>query len=53
MLPGAPKESPEADGRAAAQAYAGTAGQAAWRRTLSPRHYGAVKKYFDNAGPSR
>jgi hypothetical protein len=45
-LPGAPNVAPEAGGRAAARAYAEDAGQAAWRRTLAPRHQSAVKKYF-------
>lgn len=45
-LPGAPNVAPEASGRAAARAYAEDAGQAAWRRTLAPRHQRAVKKYF-------
>jgi hypothetical protein len=50
MLPGAPKESPELSGPSTGAQFAGTSGQAAWRRTLSPRHYSAVKKYFDNSG---
>lgn len=45
-MPGAPIVAPEAGGRAAARAYAEDAGQAAWRRTLAPRHQSAVKKYF-------
>jgi hypothetical protein len=45
-MPGAPSVAPEAGGRAAARAYAEDAGQAAWRRTLAPRHQSAVKKYF-------
>ncbi len=45
-MPGAPSVAPEASGRAAARAYAEDAGQAAWRRTLAPRHQSAVKKYF-------
>jgi hypothetical protein len=45
-MPGAPTVAPEAGGRAAARAYAEDAGQAAWRRTLAPRHQSAVKKYF-------
>jgi hypothetical protein len=49
-LPGAPKESPELSGPSTGIQFDGTAGQAAWRRTLSPRHYSAVKKYFDNSG---
>jgi hypothetical protein len=46
-MPGAPIVSPEAGGRAAARAYAEDAGQAAFRRTLAPRHQSAVKKYFN------
>jgi hypothetical protein len=45
-MPGAPSVAPEASGPAAARAYAEDAGQAAWRRTLAPRHQSAVKKYF-------
>lgn len=45
-MPGAPNVAPEANGRAAARAYGDDAGQAAWRRTLAPRHQSAVKKYF-------
>lgn len=45
-MPGAPIVAPEAGGRAAARAYSEDAGQAAWRRTLAPRHQSAVKKYF-------
>jgi len=45
-MPGAPIVAPEASGRAAARAYADDAGQAAFRRTLAPRHQSAVKKYF-------
>jgi hypothetical protein len=45
-MPGAPNVAPEVSGRAAARAYAEDAGQAAWRRTLAPRHQSAVKKYF-------
>jgi hypothetical protein len=48
-LPGAPKESPELSGLSTGAQFSGTSGQAAWRRTLSPRHYSAVKKYFDNS----
>ena len=47
-MPGAPKESPEFSGPAAAREYAGAAGQSAWRRTLAPRHQSVVKKYFEN-----
>ena len=46
-MPGAPIVAPEAGGRAAARAYGEDAGQAAWRRTLAPRHQSAVKKYFN------
>ena len=46
-MPGAPIVSPEVGGRAASRAYAEEAGQAAWRRTLAPRHQSAVKKYFN------
>lgn len=49
VLPGAPKEAPELSGPSTGAQFAGTAGQAAWRRTLAPRHYSAVKKYFENA----
>lgn len=49
-LPGAPKESPELSGPSTGMQFGGTSGQAAWRRTLAPRHYSAVKKYFDNSG---
>jgi hypothetical protein len=48
VLPGAPQASPELSGPSTGVQFAGTAGQAAWRRTLSPRHYSAVKKYFDD-----
>ncbi len=48
-LPGAPTESPEFGGPSTGMQFTGTSGQAAWRRTLSPRHYSAVKKYFDNS----
>jgi hypothetical protein len=46
-MPGAPQESAESSGRSAARQYASAPGQAAWRRTLAPRHQSAVKKYFD------
>jgi hypothetical protein len=49
VLPGAPKESPERSVSSSGMQFAGTAGQAAWRRTLSPRHYSAVKRYFANS----
>jgi hypothetical protein len=45
-LPGAPTVAPELNGRSAARVYRDDAGQAAWRRTLAPRHQSAVKKYF-------
>jgi hypothetical protein len=45
-LPGAPEAAPEEGRRSAARAYRDEAGQAAWRRTLAPRHQSAVKKYF-------
>jgi hypothetical protein len=50
-MPGAPQASPETGAAAAAREYGAAAGQAAWRRTLAPRHQSAVKKYF--AGMSR
>jgi hypothetical protein len=46
-MPGTPQESAEMSARSAAREYAAAAGQAAWRRTLAPRHQSAVKKYFD------
>ena len=46
-MPGAPIVAPEVGGRAASRAYAEEGGQAAWRRTLAPRHQSAVKKYFN------
>jgi hypothetical protein len=49
VLPGAPKESPERSFASTGMQFAGTAGQAAVRRTLAPRHYSAVKRYFENA----
>jgi cell division protein FtsB len=49
VLPGAPKEAPELSGASSGLQFAGTAGQAAWRRTLAPRHYSAVKRYFENS----
>ncbi len=45
-LPGAPQVDPERSGPATDQQYDAAAGQAAWRRTLAPRHQSAVKKYF-------
>jgi hypothetical protein len=47
-LPGAPKEAPVASAASAARTYEQTPGQAAWRRTLAPRHRSAVKKYFES-----
>jgi hypothetical protein len=47
VLPGAPQESPNLSVQSAARQYADAAGQAAWRRTLAPRHQSAVKKYFE------
>ena len=49
VLPGAPKESPELSITSSGVQYAGVTGQAAVRRTLAPRHYSAVKKYFENS----
>jgi hypothetical protein len=49
MLPGAPKEAAERSSTSSGLQFAGTAGQAAWRRTLAPRHYSAVKRYFENS----
>jgi len=49
VLPGAPTASPELSVSSAAIEYAGVAGQSAWRRTLAPRHYSAVKKYFEKS----
>jgi hypothetical protein len=46
-LPGAPLESARVSGETAARQYAAAAGQAAWRRSLAPRHQSAVRKYFD------
>jgi hypothetical protein len=52
VLPGAPTEAPELSALSAARTYAGTAGQAAWRRSLAPRHHRAVRKYFESPAPS-
>jgi hypothetical protein len=46
-LPGAPAENAARATPATARQYAAAAGQAAWRRTLAPRHQSAVKKYFE------
>jgi len=48
-LPGAPKEGSERTFTSTGMQFSGTAGQSAWRRTLAPRHYSAVKRYFENA----
>jgi hypothetical protein len=48
-LPGAPREAPERSFSSTGMQFSGTAGQSAWRRTLAPRHYSAVKRYFENA----
>ena len=48
-LPGAPKEAAERTFSSTGVQFSGTAGQSAWRRTLAPRHYSAVKRYFENA----
>jgi hypothetical protein len=48
IMPGAPKTSPELSGASSGMKYTGVA-QSAWRRSLAPRHYSAVKKYFDNS----
>jgi len=45
-LPGAPQEAPLIGGQGASRDYAASAGDAAWRRSLAPRHQAAVKKYF-------
>ena len=45
-LPGTPQASPQPGAASAARSYAAAAGQAAWRRSLAPRHQSAVKKYF-------
>jgi hypothetical protein len=47
QLPGAPQESAQPGAPSATRQYAAVAGQAAWRRTLAPRHHSAVKKYFE------
>jgi len=48
-LPGSPKEGAERTLSSTGMQFAGTSGQSAWRRTLAPRHYSAVKRYFENA----
>lgn len=45
-LPGTPQESAVVSARGAARQYDASAGQAAWRRSLAPRHHSALKKYF-------
>ena len=45
-LPGTPEADPTLSSRSRARQYDATSGQAAWRRTLAPRHQSAVKKYF-------
>lgn len=45
-LPGTPQASPQQGAASTARSYSAAAGQAAWRRTLAPRHQSAVKKYF-------
>jgi hypothetical protein len=49
VLPGAPQEAPELSAGSSGLQFSGTPGQAAWRRTLAPRHYSAVKRYFENS----
>jgi hypothetical protein len=49
VLPGPPKEAPELSAPSSGAQFAPTAGLAAWRRTLAPRHYSAVKRYFENS----
>ena len=46
-LPGAPQISPQASVQSTGRAYASTSGGESWRRSLAPRHYSAVKNYFD------
>ena len=48
LLPGAPETAPQRSDPAVARAYADESGQAAWRRTLAPRHHTAVRKYFSH-----
>ena len=47
QLPGAPRSSSQVSTASTGRAYADTAGQEAWRRSLAPRHQRAVRKYFD------
>jgi hypothetical protein len=48
-MPGAPKEAAERTFSSTGAQFSGTTGQGAWRRTLAPRHYSAVKRYFENS----
>jgi hypothetical protein len=50
VMPGAPQEAPAGSRAATARQYDAAAGQAAWRRSLAPRHQSAVKKYFGGGG---
>ena len=50
IMPGAPQEAPAAGRASSARQYDAAAGQAAWRRSLAPRHQSAVKKYFGAGG---
>jgi hypothetical protein len=52
VLPGAPQEMPTLSSAAAARQYSAAPGQAAWRRSLAPRHQSAVKKYFGGSSNS-
>jgi hypothetical protein len=47
VFSGAPQESPTPGTPSVARQYADGAGQTAWRRSLTPRHRSAVKKYFE------
>ena len=47
VLPGTPQEAARLSAPSRAREYAAGAGQTAWRRTLTPRHQSAVKKYFE------
>jgi hypothetical protein len=49
MLPGAPNEAPEPGIASSGIQYKGVAGLSAWRRSMAPRHYSAVKRYFDTS----
>ena len=48
-LPGTPEADPTLSSRSRTRQYDATSGQAAWRRTLAPRHQSAVKKYFGSS----